>query len=161
MNGLRALAKLIPMNSIGVEVGSGYGESMEIFMNSGRVAEMLCVDTWEGNCAEREHWFDKRAAQWPGRVHKAKAKSTYVAHGFTKVQFAFVYIDASHNYESVAADITAWMPRVRKGGLLCGHDYRNDVKRAVDKLLGGPDKIFEDSSWLKVITENPKSYGTT
>jgi hypothetical protein len=35
----------------------------------------------------------------------------------------FVYIDGLHDYEHVAADIAAWWPKVRSGGILAGHDY--------------------------------------
>jgi hypothetical protein len=50
-------------------------------------------------------YSDKAAAQFPD--------------GF----FDFVYLDADHRYESVVADIAAWWPKVRSGGVLAGHDY--------------------------------------
>lgn len=34
-----------------------------------------------------------------------------------------VFIDARHDYESVANDIKLWSPKVKIGGVLCGHDY--------------------------------------
>lgn len=34
-----------------------------------------------------------------------------------------VYIDADHKYEPVLADIRAWYPKVKDGGILCGDDY--------------------------------------
>lgn len=34
-----------------------------------------------------------------------------------------VFIDASHEYPHVAADIDAWRPKVRPGGILSGHDF--------------------------------------
>ncbi len=53
----------------------------------------------------------------------------------------FVYIDAAHDYESVRKDLMAWEPKVKNGGILCGHDFVEDgvhpgcgefgVKRAV------------------------------
>ena len=53
--------------------------------------------------------------------------------------FDFVYIDAKHDFKSVYRDISLWKPKVRKGGLLCGHDYINEeepgVREAVDRLL--------------------------
>lgn len=33
-----------------------------------------------------------------------------------------VFIDASHDYDSISKDIEAWYPKVRKGGIICGHD---------------------------------------
>lgn len=51
----------------------------------------------------------------------------------------FVFIDADHSYEGCKADIEAWLPKVKPGGFISGHDYENTdfpkfgVKRAVDE----------------------------
>lgn len=34
-----------------------------------------------------------------------------------------VFIDADHTYDAVVRDINAWLPKVRPGGILAGHDY--------------------------------------
>ena len=34
-----------------------------------------------------------------------------------------VFIDGDHSYEAVLADICAWSKHIRKGGILCGHDW--------------------------------------
>lgn len=33
-----------------------------------------------------------------------------------------VFIDASHEYHSISKDIKTWYPKVREGGIICGHD---------------------------------------
>jgi hypothetical protein len=53
--------------------------------------------------------------------------------------FDFIYIDACHLYECVKQDLIIFLPKLKKGGLLCGHDYINndvgfEVKRAVDEF---------------------------
>jgi cephalosporin hydroxylase len=64
-----------------------------------------------------------------------------------------VFIDADHSYETVHADIKAWLPKVEAGGVLCGHDYNppgqdhGGVKQAVDELIGMQNVVvFPDSS---------------
>lgn len=34
-----------------------------------------------------------------------------------------VFIDADHRYDHVVEDILAWYPKVKSGGIICGHDY--------------------------------------
>jgi len=48
----------------------------------------------------------------------------------------FVYIDANHNYDKVLEDCETWLPKIKSGGIISGHDYNkspdDDVSRAVD-----------------------------
>ena len=37
----------------------------------------------------------------------------------------YLYIDADHSYEAVLADLSAWVPHVRPGGVIAGDDYDN------------------------------------
>jgi len=60
-----------------------------------------------------------------------------------------VFLDAGHDEASVAADILAWMPAVRPGGLLAGDDYNNNwpgVNAAVDRLL--PAAKAPGTTWV-------------
>jgi hypothetical protein len=44
-----------------------------------------------------------------------------------------VYIDASHDTESVLADLNAWFPFVKGHGIICGDDWHwEDVRAAVE-----------------------------
>lgn len=38
-------------------------------------------------------------------------------------KLSFIFLDGSHAYEDVAADIAAWWPKVEAGGVLSGHDF--------------------------------------
>lgn len=60
----------------------------------------------------------------------------------------FVFIDANHSYEFVKKDILSWLPKVKSGGYIGGHDYGTylGVTRAVDELFDKKE-IF-GISWL-------------
>jgi hypothetical protein len=51
-----------------------------------------------------------------------------------------VYIDACHSYECVRNDLNAWFGKVKKGGIIAGHDYKNNdygVRQAADEFTRG------------------------
>ena len=52
-----------------------------------------------------------------------RGESTHIATGMFNRYFDFVYIDAQHTYMEVGRDLMSWWPKVKVGGLLCGHDY--------------------------------------
>lgn len=52
----------------------------------------------------------------------------------------FVYIDGNHSLPYIAADIFGWEPKLRKGGVMSGHDYgfvRSFRERQVPKVYDG------------------------
>lgn len=61
----------------------------------------------------------------------------------------FVFLDADHTHEAVRADIRAWLPKVRPGGVLAGHDFdRHSVASAVASELGTVGVIAAKTSWV-------------
>ena len=75
------------------------------------------------------------------------------------LKYDFIYLDGLHTYDGVKRDIINYLPLVKKGGVIGGHDYTDDtihihlegVKRAVIEMLGTPDKVFKDNSWIKFL----------
>ena len=68
-----------------------------------------------------------------------------------------VYIDAKHDYESEKREIELYLPKIKNKGILAGHDYHHvwpGVKKAVNFAVGTPDKVFRDTTWVKIIDRN-------
>lgn len=73
-----------------------------------------------------------------GKVVIDKNLSVDAVKNYKDKTFDFIYIDACHIYESVLWDMENYFPKLKKGGLLCGHDYFNHpgfgVIRAVNEF---------------------------
>lgn len=136
-----------------VEVGSHIGESAAVFAASGRFTRITCVDPWRTYPAA-ETVFDQVAKAHPS-IRKLKAASVFAASQFEAGSLDMVYIDADHSLPAVREDILAWLPAVRAGGWLCGHDYAwqwPGVLQAVYEIVGPPERVFRDTSWAVKVT---------
>ena len=69
----------------------------------------------------------------------------------------FVFIDAEHTFSGCLRDMTLWAPKLKPGGLLCGHDYKKagyekwGVAEAVGKYAeenGLQVELGADSTWF-------------
>ena len=156
-------------NSTIVEVGSWKGKSTAYLgvevVNSGKKIKVFAVDTWKGSTAEAAHQNDKYVKEdklydlfcsniAPINEHGPIIKpfqccSVEAANYFTDRSLDVVFIDASHEYQDVCDDIAAWLPKVKSGGIIAGHDYYGwkEVRKAVDDTLKGAKGTNEDC-WI-------------
>jgi Methyltransferase domain len=136
-----------------VEVGAWKGRSAAFMaveiVNSGKKIEFHVVDWFKGsdeaehrtNPAVREgrlrEEFEENIRTVAGVLQVHAMSSLAAAALFANESLDFVFIDASHDYASVHADILAWLPKVRTGGVLAGDDYGvfPGVDCAVEELL--------------------------
>jgi len=131
----------------GVEVGVKEGRFISYILNTDSKLHMIAVDPWEsqpeGNENYNEWDFDLIYKQYKNRIKPFKSRvlqmrmySQKAANLITNESVDFVFIDAQHDYESVKRDINSWLPKIRLGGLICGHDYEPNfpgVIQAVDE----------------------------
>jgi len=54
-----------------------------------------------------------------------KAWSVDAAKQFPDGSISWLYIDGNHTFEGLVSDLAAWVPKVKSGGIISGHDYRH------------------------------------
>jgi hypothetical protein len=79
------------------------------------------------------------------RIQLVISDSLAAAGLFADESFAWVHIDARHDYHSVVADINAWAPKVKPGGWLSGDDYQADWWPGVVEAVN--DTLPDAGSW--------------
>ena len=127
---------------VGVEVGVRTGWFSKYMLDNTQM-KIYAVDPWEDNTelSEAEKVFSEckqRLAPYGDRAEMIKAYSPSAATPFTDESIDFVYIDGLHDYESVKKDIEGWWPKIRRGGIISGHDFNRakwpGVVRAVEEF---------------------------
>jgi predicted O-methyltransferase YrrM len=146
----------------------GFETAAEIGVFQGKMSEWLLthcpslktlylIDPYKQYYGKRlsQNQMDKLYSEVKERLSKYPAAkmirkpSVEAASEISEVDLAF--IDGDHSYEHVKADINAWLPKIRKGGVLSGHDYIFScpgVVNAVTEAFEGKAKILPGKVWL-------------
>ena len=118
----------------GVEVGVRYGEYSEILCKTNPNLKLKAVDPW--NVVQGDYRSTVRGEQSQDNSYKKalnrlksynceliKKESIDAVKDIPYKSLDFVYIDGSHEFDWVMVDIIEWGKRIRKGGIISGHDY--------------------------------------
>ena len=159
----------------GAELGVQRGLFSEHLLRYWKGGVLHCIDPWlhfdpteyaekKDNVSEQTHETYHaetvaRLKKFGARAQIHRATSRQAAAAFADGSLDFVFIDAQHHYDAVKEDIDLWHPKIKTGGLLCGHDWlldygppRYGVRKAVmefaeqtsRKILVSADK----STWF-------------
>lgn len=117
---------------VGAEIGVYKGEFTKLFCDSG--LKIYAVDPWKAfnsqgrtqAIQERQDFLyehTKRALSQCPKCTIIRKTSADALSDFKDGSLDFVYIDGDHTFKHVAFDIEEWTKKVRKGGIVAGHDY--------------------------------------
>ena len=88
------------------------------------------IDPWlpisKRDQTRMEHHYQcslDRLAQFGDRAQLIRKTSAAAAPDFADNSLDFVYLDADHSYDATLSDLNLWVPKVRTGGIIAGHDY--------------------------------------
>ena len=150
-----------------VEVGAWKGRSFASVLPLAKslgYKQAVAVDTFLGSASEmndshkealtvniKEQFEDNiRKTGCTDIVHTIPENSIEASTYFPDEYFDVVFIDAEHTYDAVKRDIETWLPKVKTGGILIGHDWLWDtVSSAVIDTLSphGPQHVCENMWW--------------
>lgn len=129
------MVRRFPSGSKFVEIGSWKGKSSAFMCveiaNSGKKIDFCCIDTFEGSVEHQNNpelpylydIFKSNMKPLEGYYRDMRMPSMEAVQKFENESLDFVFIDGSHEYEDIKDDIISWLPKVKRGGVLAGHDY--------------------------------------
>lgn len=175
---VRTLLRRLPDTPLrGAEIGVFYGKMSAQLLAGHRALHLVMVDRWatpsaDTPCAKVDaNFYGRPQARFDAEYARAmnatdfardrrtvlRVDSAEAAKQVPDGSLDFVFIDGDHSYEGCAADIAAWLPKVKPGAWLCGHDYHRPgfplegVKKAVDEFAAGKGMRVEtdaDNTWF-------------
>lgn len=116
----------------GVEVGVEQGAFSEEICTASPGVKLFCVDAWKAYKGYRDHTRQAKLDRFyeitrerlaPYHCYLIRQFSQDAVLEFEDESLDFIYIDANHSYDQVAADIKAWIRKVKPHGVIAGHDY--------------------------------------
>jgi hypothetical protein len=119
----------------GVEVGVYRGHYSEALMRVNPKLDLTGVDAWKVYRGYKDYTnpdlengvYEDALARANHRGFKLiKAFSMDAVQQFEKESLDFVFIDSNHDFRHVTEDVEEWSKRVRKDGIVSGHDFFED-----------------------------------
>jgi hypothetical protein len=141
------IVQSLPNGSTVVEVGVYEGKSLAYFMvemlNAKKSFNVYAIDSFtfsdEQTNENIEVVLRRNLASVINIVNVIKGDSGGSAEQFEDESIDFLFLDADHVYSRVHSDIRAWLPKIKVGGIISGHDYceaHEGVIEAVDEIFG-------------------------
>lgn len=145
-------------NGIAVEIGVDKGYNLKnMVMNLRNFKKFYGVDPWNYNLTRK--WGEQHRNMalgilqndiLNGKVELIQKTSEEAVADFEDESIDFIWIDGNHDYEPVLLDITLWLPKLKKGAFMGGHDYKDSepgVQKAVEKVFGKDYTFLEPDCW--------------
>ena len=159
-------------NGIGVEIGVAGGHFTQQIVKSWKTCHKLfAVDLWEhqdegyndgcnlSNDVQLER-YNQVLKDFSKHKHVSFLKmwSHIAVNQFYDNHVDFIYLDANHSYQGCMNDLNIWYPKIKKGGIFAGHDYRviEGVRNAVNEFFAEIDQkisysdSYESDVWYLI-----------
>jgi glucosyl-dolichyl phosphate glucuronosyltransferase len=148
---LERCVKSLPIGAVCVEIGSYLGAStVVIASNLPSGGKLYCIDTWMNDAMSEGprdtfHEFLENTSMLSDKIVPVRLDSAYAARQLPDA-IDFLFIDGDHCYDGCRADALAWLPKMKRGGIVALHDvgWAEGVRRVIREEIfpfqtGTPD----------------------
>ena len=122
-----SLLEKLPKGGIVAEIGVDTGEFSELILRYTNPKKLHLIDIWD---SPRYNQDKKRIVEKKykdqiisGKLEINLGYSTKVASQFEDGYFDWLYIDTDHSYGTTRDELKLYAPKLKKGGVIAGHDY--------------------------------------
>lgn len=132
-----------------INIGVMWGASMHCFRAGAPMAALVGIDI------DFKTYPIKNPGMLGAMLVQGDSTKIHATRGKDMKNIHILFIDGSHLYKDVKADIAGWAPKVAQGGIMLFHDYNPkpvDMKR--DPTLAGVRKAVNE--WFAVSDNNWK-----
>lgn len=123
----KAFLNALPKGGVVAEAGVDKGEFSAMILAITKPERLHLIDMWSSaryhgglEALVRERFTTELSA---GHVQIDLGYSTDVLATFPNEHFDWIYIDTDHGYDVTAAELALARTKVKKGGIIAGHDY--------------------------------------
>jgi predicted O-methyltransferase YrrM len=128
-------AQSLPENALYCEVGTDRGGSANVVLLAHPTVRVFTIDPMNGD-PKRRSFLKSRFSSFKGRIHlvpyvsvdedrRALASIRKALKGM-EPEFDMLFLDGAHTDEDISQEIDLYLPLVKPGGLICGHDYHRN-----------------------------------
>lgn len=167
---LRAI-KEAPDKARFLEVGCLLGASTafmaQAIIDSKKDISFTAIDLWDRQLLDyvNPEWYgDKTPLQAfkdnltkrgvIDRVNFVQGGSLQLAEMFRNESLDFVFFDSDHSEAHLSKEIVTYLPKMKKGSIMAGHDFNNGqwpgVKIAVERQFGTSYERMRSSWWVHI-----------
>lgn len=151
----------------GAEIGVAGGKFSQVMCEMNPGVKLLCVDTWQVYSGNRRggpqeqhdrnyQLAQERLAQYDATL--IPGFSMDIVKDVPLESLDFVYIDANHAFDYVMMDIIEWAKRVRKGGIVSGHDLYKFRDAGVVEAVNAYVDAHNIKEWFITSERKEKSW---
>ena len=135
----------------GVEIGVDTAGFSSHILSKTQINQYYCVDNWMDDFGSgvkmSKSVFNKngdirfteakeRLEEFGDRAVFLRMPSLEAVNNFHDNSLDFVYIDGDHSIEGIYEDVKAWTPKIRIGGIISGHDYKDGPGSGIKDSFG-------------------------